>query len=402
MSSIDKKNWCIMIYANGNNDLEPEMWQVKELAESIGSDENVDVVLQLGREDRELVNIFRPDNVIPEPKESWTGVRRYYLLQNQSLIIEELGNINMADPVTLYEFMRWTMSYFPAHQYMLILGGHGYQFVGCMTDYSQDQPYIMGIPGMNKAIEMACNELGCKISLLILDICYFNFIEVMYEMGQSESPAVLNTLTYILNGSVTGLPVDFIIKLLQQNPYQSVIQVIKEIINRMHFIDLVAFEINHSKLKEIKLGFHQLAHTYLTKGDKEQSMYELLQCSNPDLPWYDIAREIIYNMFSLIIHHQRTTNSHQSLINVANNPNSDKDKIALYSKLAFAKENDWTYLLSSKIDIPKQAQVNEMEPVVLKQDALYAYVSTMNPYKSVEEKRTIFNTLFWYKGWSLK
>ena len=136
----NKANWTILIYANGNNELEPEMWQAKLLAEKIGSNAKVHVLLQLGREERKLVNLFRPDTFFPAPAESWTGVRRYLVNQGTSVLQEDLGKVNMAHPEILYEFIKWAMSKYPADQFMLILGGHGWQHVGAMTDYSQNKP----------------------------------------------------------------------------------------------------------------------------------------------------------------------------------------------------------------------------------------------------------------------
>ena len=73
----------------------------------------------------------------------------------------------MANPKKLYDFISWGMQLYPANKYMLILGGHGYQFVGMMTDYSQKAAYIMGIPEMARAINMAANEAGRKIDALV-------------------------------------------------------------------------------------------------------------------------------------------------------------------------------------------------------------------------------------------
>lgn len=76
-----KKNWTILIYANGNNELEPEMYQTMTQAEKIGSSEEINVVMQLGRAPRELARILRPRESIPNCYHHWTGVRppnRYF------------------------------------------------------------------------------------------------------------------------------------------------------------------------------------------------------------------------------------------------------------------------------------------------------------------------------------
>lgn len=74
-----KKNWTVLIYLNGNNDLEPEMWQAKLAAEKIGSNHEVNVLIQIGRENQQLSKIIRPVDVLPVADEKWTGVRRYYV-----------------------------------------------------------------------------------------------------------------------------------------------------------------------------------------------------------------------------------------------------------------------------------------------------------------------------------
>ncbi len=395
-----KANWTILVYANGNNELEPEMWQAKLLAEKIGSNEKVHVLLQLGREERKLVNIFRPDTYFPIPSESWTGVRRYLVNQGSSVLQKDIGKVTMAHPEILYDFLKWAMSQYPAEQFMLILGGHGWQFVGAMTDYSQNKPYLMSIPGMSQAINMACNELGCKIDILVLDICYFNCIEVLYEVGKDKDSTVNNVLTYIINGPINGLPVDQLIEVLQHYPNHSPRKIIYEIIDRIPLVDLVAFEINHSKLESIKQGFNQLASTYLTNSDREVSLNELLAGSNPSVPWYPIAKDVINQLQTIVIHHKRSTDSRLGLIYIANQPTSNIDRIALYSKLAFARNNNWTYLLSNKIGLPKLTSYTELQPTVLSKDALYAYISIMNPQKTIDEKIEILNTLVDYKGWS--
>ena len=206
-----QKKWTILIYANGNNELQPEIWQSKIAAENTGSHQNVNVVLQISREKDTLVSILRPSISFPSRVAKWIGTRRYLIDNGKSTLLKDLGKINMSSPATLYEFTKWAIPLYPAQNYMLILSGHGYQFVGAITDYSQHAPFIMGISEMCTAIERACSELNCKIDLLVCDICYFNSIEVMYEFGKKEAPAVKNVLTYFLTGPIAGLPLNRII-----------------------------------------------------------------------------------------------------------------------------------------------------------------------------------------------
>ncbi|MCF8011917.1 MAG: hypothetical protein K9L17_09995 [Clostridiales bacterium] len=120
-------SWTILIYANGNNELEPEMWKARLDAEKAGSNRDVNVLMQLGREDRQMVYILRPEDIIPAASKQWTGVRRYYIKKEKSILLDEMGNINMAHPKNLYYFLKWGIEHYPAHHYLVILGGHAFQ-----------------------------------------------------------------------------------------------------------------------------------------------------------------------------------------------------------------------------------------------------------------------------------
>jgi hypothetical protein len=185
MQKNSQKNWTILIYTDGNNELEPEMWKNKLNVEKIGSDDRVHVVMQIGREARGLVKKIRPFDYLPPCKENWTGVRRYSFVNGKSVLLEDLGKINMADPMCLYDFIKWGIESFPSQHYMLILGGgHGFQYVGTLMDYSQNIPYLMGIPEMCTIFDMIYEESKVNIDLLIIDTCHFNSVEVLYELGK--------------------------------------------------------------------------------------------------------------------------------------------------------------------------------------------------------------------------
>ena len=126
-------DWTILIYANGNNELEPEMYQAMLDMEKVGSNSNVHVVLQIGRAEHKLVKLIRND-ISFNDNDGWSGVRRYFVNKGNSELIENLTKINLADPKQLYYFIKWGMLSYPAKNYMLILGGHSYNCVGMMTD----------------------------------------------------------------------------------------------------------------------------------------------------------------------------------------------------------------------------------------------------------------------------
>jgi hypothetical protein len=394
------KEWTILLYANGNNELEPEMWQSKLDAEKVGSDTNVNVVIQISREEKQLVKIIRPFCRLPESPEDWTGTRRYYVLKGHSDLINNHGKLNMAHPLTLYEFIKWGMKKYPAKKYMLILGGHGYQFVGAMTDYSQDTPYIMGIPAMSKAINMACHESGNKIDILVLDICFFNFIEVIYQLGKDEDSHIQTVLTYVLNGPLQGLPYNTLIHLAQDNVNYTSFELINRIISELN-LDLVAFELNHQKLYLLKRLFDLLAQSFLMLYPHEENINALINDTCQEETCMQIARNIERAVTSIIVDYKTITQP-SALLNVCNYPTTNPDVLSCYYELAFAQNNYWTYLLSNKtIDIHQFPPANQhLKPKVLTPKAIYSYISIMNPLLNQQDVAEIYNNLIKYKKWN--
>lgn len=398
-----EKDWTILIYANGNNELQPEMWRAKTDAEKIGSNDNVNVVIQISREKNDLVTIIRPYEFLPQSGVKWIGARRYFLINGRSVLIKDLGRINMANPMTLYDFIKWGISCYPAKRYMLILGGHGYQFVGAMTDYSQSAPYIMGIPGLCEALQLACSESGRKIELLVLDICYFNLIESIYEFGKDGNHAVQNIITYIGGGPLQGLPYAKLIQTVQCNSQNANMpSFIRQIVDSLDF-DLVAVEINHNKLKNIKKLYNDLADCYLaSKRDKETNLYELF-LANPEDAWYTLAVSIKSSMLSLVLCHKIITKC-SSLLNSATLPTNDLERVARYAKLSFAQNNNWTYLLSNETFHNRLSLASKVElhPTILSAQEVFTYISIMNPSLPAEGRKIIFEKLLQYKKWILQ
>ena len=383
MAENVQKQWTLLIYANGNNELEPEMWQAKLDAEKTGSSHNVNVIMQIGRENRQLIRILRPMDVLPDADERWVGTRRYYIKNKQSDLIDDLGMINMAHPRSLYDFVKWGMQNYPARRCMLILGGHALQFVGMMTDYSQHTPYIMGLPEMAKTLNLLKKETGKNIDLLVLDTCHMNSVEAIYELGQDEDHAVHNVLTFIGEGPIAGLPYDSIIDLVQKSADHDVADITKQIIDRLP-LDLVAFEINHKKLQGIKRTAHELALGYFNCDG-----------NTPD------ARCLNSMLSSIILHSKRVSQNKRHAIMIA--ASMIPPLAQFYYKLAFAGNNCWTRLLLDQFkDIDYSANVRiELEPISLPKEVLYFYIAIMNESLDQQRLAMILEELLVYKNWQL-
>lgn len=178
MSFYICKEWLILLYANGNNELSQEIVEsIYALKES--NLKNLYMVIQVSYTKRFLEEI-NPSRI--SYLNRWEGMYRYLLTEDSNLLlVHESPVVNMAHPHTLYTFILWGVKTFPAHKYILILSGHGAGVLGVLADYSPIRPYLMSMPALVQALKRAAEDLKRLPVLLILDLCYMNTIEILYE-----------------------------------------------------------------------------------------------------------------------------------------------------------------------------------------------------------------------------
>lgn len=396
MSMRQKTDWTILIYANGNNDLEPEMQRVLHDAETVGSNLNVNVAIQIGRAEFELVKLIRPC-VNLKDNDSWRGVRRYFVTQGGPELVESLSKANMADPKQLYQFVKWGMLSYPAERYMLVLSGHSYHCVGMITDYSENAPYIMGLPEMVNAVNMAANETDKKIDVLVIDACYSNSIELLYEFGMDENHAVQNVITYIVNGPIEGLPYDRIINLVQTNNMEDTAVLIKNLIQNLSH-NLVAFRIDHKVLLRIKQLFNDKSAEYISKNAGDS----MLDNQTPVMAQRRIIQSISGQAPPINIYYKQSNNN--QLIMVKGGIDSRFKLAANYYRLGFAQYNCWTRLLNDKpadLDKINAIQKESMQPLEMSPQEVYEGIAIINPGLEQAQISDILNRLYQHKNWLL-
>jgi len=110
MAKATEKQWTIMVYLAGDNNLDSAgVTDLKEMKQ-IGSTEQVNVIAQFDR---------------------WGGTqatKRYYLRKGGVLAKDEvasLGETNMGDPNVLKDFLLWGVKNYPAQRYLAVIWNHG-------------------------------------------------------------------------------------------------------------------------------------------------------------------------------------------------------------------------------------------------------------------------------------
>lgn len=406
------KAFTIMLYQNGNNELCKETWQTfLDINQNVINIENINVVLQISLENKENLKIMRPLLNFDENDEFFEETRRYYFKKGKFRLFDTLGNINMADPKSLYDFIIWSSINYPAKKYILCFGGHVYQFVGLLCDYSQDKPYIASFPQIAYAIEKACKESHITIDILILDTCYSSTFEVIYEFGKSNDQYIKYLLTYIEKGPLGGLIYSKLINTINEHYLIDTNDLLKKLILSLcnnDSISLIAYKLDYKILSIFKKLFNNIAYTYMLyeeKLDEKLTPYELLSTLKKEYPWFCFLNFIFKLIDILIIYKKENDDSRKNLlpIHVLYTKIPDTYRKELYKNLSFCKDNFW-YNLICNISINNLIEYENLslEPIEIPENIFYTFISTTNSNLSEEENREIVKTISEKKKWKLK
>jgi hypothetical protein len=110
--------WTILIFMNGDNNLEPDaLINFRQLA-AVGSTDAVNVIVQFDR-------IAKYARTTP----NWSQTLRFRITKGMEPVpanaLEDIGEANMGDGAVLSDFVKWGKERFPAKRYMLIIWDHG-------------------------------------------------------------------------------------------------------------------------------------------------------------------------------------------------------------------------------------------------------------------------------------
>ncbi len=198
------KKWTILVYLDGDNNLESEgIIDINEM-EEIGSDTNINIVVQF---DRITGYDFTNDN--------WTGTRRYYINKDtssstiNSTMVQDLGEVNMGDGTSLTNFLRWGMTNYPAERYFVILWNHGGGWRSkttaktptsrspvkgvCWDDTNND---YLTMAEVNTSLNTIATEFTHPINIVGFDACIMGLAEVAYMV---KGPVAYPTETVIFS-----------------------------------------------------------------------------------------------------------------------------------------------------------------------------------------------------------
>lgn len=384
---MSKKEWTVIMYLNGSNELAIEMENTfKQLCKINKS--NVNIVIQLSKAPIDLVRTIRQDD--SSYAENWTGTRRYSIINGNLEIVQSNEYINMADYRNLYDFIKWAANKFPAKRYMVSISGHGF-IVASLSDLCGKEPYIMGMYEMCTAINNLKNIID--IDILILDICNMNTIELIYELGKEKVNVVKYIMTYINNGPLEGMDYNYIIQKIDDEPTNLIL---KNIVNKSKQ-NLVAIEVKHGKLEKIKELSNKLAYYWLLNNEEKATKEEIKL-------YNDIYKKVDKVINQLILCAQNIEQRKRLIHLIFYNEYQIEDVesfVRFYYKLAFTKNNYCSNLMGRKSYTEKTNMKNsKIEQEILDKRDIELFISNFNGDSiTYEEVKNIANNIYMKNNW---
>ena len=202
-----EKEWTVMFYMDGANDLEPHIANAMLDLERVGSNDKINLVSQVARlsqdELKKLLEIKYKESQNPKDLEAlnhntnidgdWQGVRRYYVVNNKdtgsrhpyytSEMKENLYLTDISHPQTLANFVSWGIKNYPAKHYMLVVMDHGSGWLGAITnEFSGSNGQMMSTPSIAEALKSAEKTTNRKLDIVHFATCLMGSSEVAYQL----------------------------------------------------------------------------------------------------------------------------------------------------------------------------------------------------------------------------
>lgn len=193
--SEDPKKWTVLLYLNGNNNMQSQILSTLRLSEFTGSSNDVNVVAQVSR-NHKWYDFFTKD---------WSGARRYYVTKRPdppsiipmlkelfrmyvppftagitSQMLEDLGKVNMGDPETLKKSILDTMKQFPAQHYMVWMKGPSLGTQGISHDSNTKDNITPS--ELEKVLKEVKEETGKEVDILTLEGSGTASLEMAYQL----------------------------------------------------------------------------------------------------------------------------------------------------------------------------------------------------------------------------
>ena len=301
--------WTVMVYLDADNNLESAGIADMNAMEIAGSTTDVNIVVQVDRIPYSVLASNNEGYLDDTSNGNWTGTRRYYITQDSDLIqinsqlISDLGELNMGDPQTLVDFASWAAANYPAKKYLLIIWNHGGGFRSpayTSKDIAWDDTDggdKITMPELEYALSAINTQIG-DIDIVGMDACLMGMTEVAYQIKDYADILIASEESVPFN----GWPYDAILEELIVNPLISPGQLSADIVDKYIYsypynnvtqsaIDLSYMDTLASQLSDLALVITNDALT--PKGAYIDAAYSSQYYGDPDfIDLYDFCDKI--------------------------------------------------------------------------------------------------------------
>ena len=209
-------SWTILVYLDADNNLEREAIDDFLEMSAVGSNADVNVVVQFDR-------IPGYDSRYGD----WTGTMRFYITPGMTPepanAIRDLGEANMGDPQTLIDLVEWGRATFPAQRTAVVLWNHGdgwrtasflKQRRKAIAWDDTDGGDALDLAELRDALSVVTSGGAWPIDLLAFDACLMAMIEIDVQIR----PYVRVRTASEETEPGTGYPFDDILEDLRAHP----------------------------------------------------------------------------------------------------------------------------------------------------------------------------------------
>jgi hypothetical protein len=317
--------WTVMVYLDGDNNLETYGIQDLNEMEMVGSTTDVNIVVQIDRIPYSVLAGNYQGYADDTSNGNWTTTRRYYITKDlnpdkiSSPLIADLGELNMGDPTTLIDFTDWVITNYPAKKYLLVIWNHGggFRSLNLAKDIAWDDTNggdKITMPELKDALYTISAQIGGKVDILGMDACFMAMTEVAYQI-KDYADLLVSSEESEPSG---GWPYDAILSQLTFNPSLTSTQLATNIVDDYIFaypttyitqsaIDLSYMDILASQLSNLALAIMSDALTPKSKyilaaaSSQHYSDYDFIDlydfCNN--LLIYSNSLEVKNNVLSI-------------------------------------------------------------------------------------------------------
>jgi hypothetical protein len=229
-------SWTFLVYMAGDNNLETVAVDDFLEMSSVGSTDDLQIVVQFDRHPAESRDY-----------EDWTTTKRFHITEGMLPIpaneLSDLGEMNMAEPQTLIDFVVWGMTAYPADRYFLDLWDHGIGWAGVILDRNDTRDDFLTTAELRSALDRITEVTGNRIDILGNDACRMT-LEIMYELQDYVDVFVGSEKDEPLD----GWPYDTLLTRLANDPGMLPIEVASHLVDVYveSYVDVSAYSVTLS------------------------------------------------------------------------------------------------------------------------------------------------------------